>query len=45
MLVTIIDNKLKAAGYDGVEKKKFSDMDFSEGYRQYYARMMYEEDI
>lgn len=43
MLVTIIDNKLKAAGYDGVEKKKLSDMDFSEGYRQYYARMMYEE--
>lgn len=43
-LVMLIDSKLKAAGYQGVETVKLKDIDFKEGYRQYYAKKMYEGD-
>jgi hypothetical protein len=42
ILVTLMDAKLKAAGYQGVEKVKLKDMDYSAGYRQYYAAKLYE---
>lgn len=42
ILVTLMDAKLKAAGYQGVEKVKLKDMDYSAGYRQYYATKLYE---
>lgn len=37
-----MDQKLKAAGYIGIEKVKLKNIDYSEGYRQYYAKMLYE---
>lgn len=43
-LVMLMDQKLKSAGYQGVEKVKLKDMDYSAGYRQYYAKMLYEHE-
>lgn len=44
-LVMFLDQKLKSAGYQGVEKVKLKDMDYSAGYRKYYAKKMYEGDL
>lgn len=38
MIVTILDNKLKGRGYQGVTKKKLKDVDYlKDGYRKFYA--------
>jgi hypothetical protein len=41
MLVSLIDMRLKTAGYNGVKKKKLKNIEKSEGYRERYAREMY----
>ena len=41
-LVMLMDQKLKVAGYQGVEKIKLKDIDYSAGYRQYYATKFFE---
>ncbi len=44
MIVTVLDNKLKARGYKGVIKKKLSNVDYQmEDYRKFYALEMYRE--
>ncbi len=44
MIVTVLDNKLKARGYNGVIKKKLSNVDYQmTDYRKFYASEMYRE--
>ncbi|MCR5670677.1 MAG: hypothetical protein K6G10_06695 [Butyrivibrio sp.] len=44
MIVTILDNKLKARGYQGVTKKKLENVDYQkDGYRKFYASEMLRE--
>lgn len=43
LLVTLTEQKLLSRGGQGVVKVKLKDMDYSEGYRKYYAKKLLEE--
>ena len=44
MIVTILDNKLKGRGYQGVKKVKLSNIDYKmDDYRSFYASELYQK--